>query len=132
MIIHGAVLFMKTPFPFFLCDTMSIHKWPFFPCSVFLNRFPIAAYNIYAFLSRFEETVYPSAAIAKNCGISPLILTSCAQLAQVKLAHFKNWTLLLFILKSIKDFPSTSVNDSGGDDRHRKQMLFETIRDRFE
>ncbi len=31
-----------------------------------------------------------------------------------------------------KRFPIHSVNDSGVDDRHRKRMLFETVRDRFE
>ncbi len=31
MIIHGAILYMKTPFPSYLCYLVSIHKWPFLP-----------------------------------------------------------------------------------------------------
>jgi hypothetical protein len=47
-----------------------------------LRGFPVTAYSMYAFLSRFAGTVNPCAAPAKICGISSLIFMSCAQLAQ--------------------------------------------------
>ncbi len=100
------------------------------PISASLSGFPVTAYNRYALLFCFAGIANPCAAFAKTFEFLKLATS---------LVYFKvmdgQYVVSIhgFKMNPVSEsFPSHSVNDSGVDDDHRKRMLFETIRDRFE